>query len=208
MVYVSLFSQNQNHSGNCVTFFNNVANNGLYNDISVEILSGEHKLIHNLVINKYIDEITTYYNHFANGEYDIVIKALDDNTFAKISKELYELHVNEQYSDYEFILRNIINSFNSLMKSIQQYLTLQSVKKQLEYETNKASILDDIEKLKEYINNLSKKASFSLITTVKVNAPILTIKKEYQTYIDMYGFPKNGVFDAELLGNIIKTLNL
>jgi hypothetical protein len=24
----------------------------------------------------------------------------------------------------------------------------------------------------------------------------------------MYGFPKNGVFDAELLGNIIKTLNL
>ena len=72
--------------------------------------------------------------------------------------------------------------------------------------TEKASILDDIEKLKEYINSLKK--NMSLFPDIDITIVQAHIKSEYAEYIKLYGYPVGGVFDMDKLGEILIRMNI
>jgi len=40
-----------------------------------------------------------------------------------------------------------------------------------------------------------------------VSAPLISIKREYARYIELHGFPEGGIFDSDILGDIIATMN-
>jgi hypothetical protein len=79
---------------------------------------------------------------------------------------------------------------------------------QLETAQAKADILDDMELLNEYIEKLNNTNDLHMIPDVTVNAPLFTIRPEYERYVVLHGFPAGGVFDPFLLGQIIAEMNL
>lgn len=72
------------------------------------------------------------------------------------------------------------------------------LKERLEECRERASILDDYEKLKKYVSEFNNR--LYIIENQNVNmtkSPV--IKKEYLGYINKYGVPENGVFDYSKL---------
>ena len=67
--------------------------------------------------------------------------------------------------------------------------------------TEKASILNDIDKLKEYINGL--RGTMYLLPDLNIKAPLATVKREYVEYIKLYGYPSGGIFDMDRLAAIL-----
>jgi hypothetical protein len=203
MVYVSTFSAYD--SSTVKTVFR--SRNKLLNNTTTITTIREFELIKQLTINKTIIAITRYYTNFSLGNFDLVINELNPIRYSKISKELANLHAGTGYPEYEFILTNIIRSFESLMQSIDLYKKLRDTTVNLKYLYDRVSILDDRQKLQKYIDDLNNKSHLSLFPDINIEAPILTIKKEYDIYINLYGFPPGGVFNADLLGEIMNTMN-
>ena len=117
MVYVSAFSIHSNKPN---------TSNFLTGPSSSIPISKEYNLIIQMANNNTIIDIIRYYTKFSLGQYDTVSSFLNPTTYSKISNELNNLHAGAMYPNYEFILTNIIRSFESLMQSVQIYLNLQT----------------------------------------------------------------------------------
>jgi hypothetical protein len=70
----------------------------------------------------------------------------------------------------------------------------------------RASILTDMKKLKDYIISLKK--NVSIFNNIEVKIVKAQIKPEYLEYIKLYGYPSNGVFDMDKLGAILVSMEL
>jgi hypothetical protein len=213
MVYVSSFSRYTSSSVKSI-FINTSYNNSIPNKCTINNIintivenNKEYELIKQLTTNKTIIDITRYYTNFSLGNFDLLINELNPITYSRMSKELVNLHVGSQHTEYEFILTNIIRSFESLMQSVDLYTKLQNANKNLTYLSDRVIILDDRVKLQKYIDELNNKANFSILPEINIEAPLFILKKEYEIYIKLYGFPSGGVFNSELLGEIINTMN-
>jgi len=181
-------------------------NNNYYSNGNGQI-SNEASLIHQLVINKCVIQISEYFKSYASGHFDDVVKSLDPAVFANISNALNKLIANKKYMDYEFIRSNLVNSLNALWQSVNQYMDLQKVLRELVAAEDRISILDDLVKLEEYINSLKNHTLVTIIPDVDVNVPLLTIKEPYNTYIKVYGYPPGGGFDPDKLAQISRAQN-
>ena len=186
-------------------FNNNYYSNGTGNGNGQ--ISNEAALIHQLVINKSVIQISEYFKSYASGNFDSVVNSLDPAVFENISVALNKLIANKKYIDYEFIRSNLVNSLNALWQSVRQYMDLQTVIRELVAAEDRISILDDLVKLEEYINNLKKHTLVTIIPEVDVNVPLLTIKEPYNTYIKVYGLPSGGAFDPDKLAQISRAQN-
>jgi hypothetical protein len=69
--------------------------------------------------------------------------------------------------------------------------------------SERASILDNMDKLREYLTMLNTQSSSSVFGdyTIAAAVPAL-IPAAYLVYIQTYGFPEDGVFDVEKLSKI------
>ena len=165
-------------------------------------ISNEASLIHQLVINKCVIQLSEYFKSYASGNFDSVVDSLDEAVFANISVALNKLIANKKYMDYEFIRSNLVNSLNALWQSVRQYMDLQKVLRELVAAEARITILDDLVKLEEYINSLRNHTLVTIIPEVDVNVQLLTIKEPYNTYIKVYGYPPGGAFDPDRLAQI------
>jgi hypothetical protein len=68
----------------------------------------------------------------------------------------------------------------------------------------KVSILGDPVKLRDYIESMKK--SRVVFPEAVVQAPFARLKPQYAEYIRRYGFPDSGIFNPDLLGQIIDEL--
>ena len=184
-------------------FNNNYYSNGTGNGQ----ISNEASLIHQLVINKCVIQLSEYFKSYASGNFDSVVDSLDPAVFENISVALNKLIANKKYIDYEFIRSNLVNSLNALWQSVRQYMDLQKVLRELVAAEARISILDDLVKLEEYINNLRNHTLITIIPDVDVNVPLLTIKEPYNTYIKVYGYPPGGTFDPDRIAQISRAKN-
>ena len=98
----------------------------------------------------------------------------------------------------------IHNVLEGLLQSKTQYKILNSTKLELETSKAKAGILDDMEKLREYLEGIQKEMSL-MTMDIKLDV-IANIKPQYKRYINLYGMPENFVFDSEKLAVIVKDL--
>ena len=142
---------------------------------------------------------------FSLGNYKVVIGILTKKYYNFLSIKLYQIVYNE-YPIYEQLRKTLRYSLQGLYKSIQQYNVLLQKTKQLTQMTEKASILDDINKLKIYVNGL--KGTTNIFPDLNITAPLARIKPEYAEYIRLYGYPESGIFDMDLLAVILINMDL
>jgi hypothetical protein len=153
---------------------------------------------------KYVDTIQILFTEYTAGNFGIVANILTLSVYEEIALELNKLAMDEfLYPDYETLRKNYTYVISGLYQSILQYSYLIDSQLKLEKCQERASILNDPVKLKEYINQL-KQTVFPDSTIQIVKA---TIRPEYLEYIKLYGYPEGNVFDPDKLAQIITYLN-
>lgn len=153
---------------------------------------------YSIIINKILKE-------FSMGHFDLIATLLSRDLHNKLAIDLLMLAQNpNDYPEYEVIRYTALYSLEGLYQSIYQYAILKDTQKKLEKSIEKASILDDLNKLQEYIKTL--KGSNYLFPDVKVSVMKGMVKPEYAAYIKQYGYPASGIFDASKLANILNTM--
>lgn len=154
-------------------------------------------------LSNYIDSIKILFYEYSLGNISLVSSILTRQTYETISVEFVKLSVNEKkYPKYENLRKNYVYAISGLYQSLLQNLKMNDCENRLKAALDKASILDDPEKLKQYINKF--KSSIFPDTSVKIISA--KIKPEYLEYIKLYGYPSSNVFDPDKLGSIILRL--
>lgn len=154
-------------------------------------------------LSNYIESIKILFYEYSLGNIDMVASILNMQTYETISVEFKKLSVSEQkYPKYEQLRQNYIYAITGLYQSLLQNLKLKEAQTSLASALDRASILDDPVKLKNYINTF-KSVIFPDTSVQIISAKI---KPEYLEYIKLYGYPASNVFDPDKLGDIILRL--
>lgn len=155
-------------------------------------------------LSNYIESIKILFYEYSLGNISMVASILTLKTYETISTEFAKLSVSEKkYPKYEQLRKNYVYAITGLYQSLLQNLKLNECNTTLTSALDKASILDNPVKLKEYINTF--KSTIFPDTSVQIISA--KIKPEYLEYIKLYGYPENNIFDPDKLGNIILDLN-
>ena len=142
---------------------------------------------------------------FSLGNFQYVTSILTRKYYQYLSIKLTQIMYND-YPIYEQLRITIKYALQGLYKAIQQYQILLETNIKLASVTERASILDDMQKLKEFVKTL--KGGGNIFPDLIITAPMAQIKPEYAEYIKLYGYPSNGVFDMDKLGAILISMEL
>jgi hypothetical protein len=142
---------------------------------------------------------------FSLGNFQYVTSILTRKYYQYLSIKLTQIMYND-YPIYEQLRITIKYALQGLYKAIQQYQILLETNIKLASVTERASILDDMKKLKEFVKTL--KGGGNIFPDLIISAPMAKIKAEYLEYIQLYGYPSNGVFDMDKLGAILISMEL
>lgn len=157
------------------------------------------------VLATYSEIIQNLLFEFSLGNFQQVSNILNRKYYEYLSKKISIISYID-YPIYEQLRRSIQKSLQGLYKALEQYGVLKNTQNVLVSTKEKASILDDMNKLKEYINRL--KGSRQIFPDLIISAPLATIKPEYAEYIKLYGYPQGGIFDMDKLGTILISIEL
>lgn len=155
-------------------------------------------------LSKYIETIKILLYEYSLGNISVVADILTLETYQQISIELNKLSLKgNQYSYYEQLRKNYTYAIAGLYQSIIQYSERESCKNTIEQLREKLSILDDPQKLRDYILRFKSNNYFPDTSLKIIKAEI---KPEYLEYIKLYGYPESNVFDPDKLAEIILSL--
>lgn len=109
-----------------------------------------------------------------------------------------------EYLYYEIMRILLSKTLDGMNQSIRQYLELVETLSKLDTCNKYKTILDDPEKLKDYINELKNRKY--LFDTEPITMIKTVIKPQYSAYINLYGFPSSGIFESIKMGDILYKL--
>jgi hypothetical protein len=136
---------------------------------------------------------------------DYVVKNLTQVVYYNLSLKLLRLKQDASlFPEYENIRVAITRALEGLYKSVLDYLDCKNMQLKLDSVTQRASILDNMDKLKEYINTLS--GSVNLFPDIAISAIAATLKPEIAEYIRLYGLPPACVFESDKLAIAIQNV--
>jgi hypothetical protein len=166
-----------------------------------------------LLYDSVISQMNTYINYFSTGDYDrltqqfttkqynsLILRA-DATTF---NTTLIDSLVGFEYDPGKFNLMresayNVIDGLEKTITVVQQNLGLQEDIVILK--TNYKDVLEDPVKLRDYIN--THKLDVMAFQATEVFNTTVELKPWYKVYFQKYGAPGNGVFQSELLAQIV-----
>ena len=189
----TLFNTNTNTNNINSVFNNKIA-------LSTSALSGIYINDESLIL---INTITSLNNLISTGNHDELTDTLSLTYFNQLSHDIYK---NSLSSTNSQVNKFIISSLTALMQTT--YNHSHNTNFILRYK-NSHDILNDIELLKEYLKGIkAQKEQLSVFPQTKITVAPASLKQEYQLYVEQYGFPANGLFDANLLGQIVYNFNV
>lgn len=151
----------------------------------------------NKILIQYLHLFNNYLKNFGAGK----SSNLSVETIERISVALVKISTSNQ--EEGVIKDNLLNTLYGLSaanKIIDEFETLNILYKEAKKDSD---TLRDREKLSEYLDNLKKSNVNFLFDFGTISSLPLRLKPEYQTYIDRFGFPDNGVWNPVLLGHIL-----
>lgn len=173
-----------------------IMNHNQENKNSLELI-----LIQNLLKSEFAIDIQNVINYYYNGNFSEVLKILSKVRLQYLSNLLYSYQKSSiEYPTYENIRLLLKLYLEGLTKCIDQFLDIGNIKIALSECEERCKILDDMTKLQEYIDKLN--STMNLFKTAPVCVAKVQILPEYVTYLQIYGYPVGGIFDAELLNYI------
>jgi len=153
--------------------------------------------------------ILANFDDFVNNwddDFYITVSSLlnNDNTFF-YNNETTLLSNYDYDEDLVTNYRSMTNRLiNVLKQSISEYYKIKTLEEENVQLQSYKDILEDREKLLEYVAEIQK-TSF-LFSAQATYSNDLEIKLWYKEYLERYGPPGDGIFDTELLADIIKEL--
>lgn len=139
---------------------------------------------------------------FSQGQFSQVLVLLTRDKYNALAIELLHL-ANPNNPIYEQIRTTIARALEGLYQGILQYIVLINTEYKLIKASEKASILDDMCKLKEYLEHM--KETLCILPDSEVSIVQASVKPEYLRYIQLYGYPEGGVFEVDKLAEILKS---
>jgi hypothetical protein len=158
-------------------------------------------LIKNLLNSKFAIDIQNVIKYYYSGDFNQVLQLLSKEKLQNLTNLLYSYKKSSvQYPTYEKVRLLLKLYLEGLTKCITQFLELGDMKIVLTKCEERCQILDNMEKLQEYIDKLNR--TVNLFNSAPVNVIEAKILPEHAAYLRMYGYPVGGIFDAELLNAI------
>jgi hypothetical protein len=166
------------------------------------IILDELAEIRKLLKTKFVGFIQKVINHYYVGQFEEMLNLLTKPKLIELTRQIYAYRKNPRiYPTYEKVRALLKLYLEGLTKSITQFLDLVNIKERLKKCKERSSILDDMEKLKEYIAGLNK--TINIFTPPAVHVVEAQILPEHATYLRLYGYPVGGIFDPDKLNDII-----
>lgn len=130
---------------------------------------------------------------------DFDIKSFDKDIVLRIARSIQQSGSSLGNIDtVSNTLDYYLNTLNTVQKLISLYEDNRDCKAQKEKLKEYETILNNINKLSERINELRKQ--LKMIPDQNISMTVVPeIKKEYLEYILKYGYPEDGIFDLRLL---------
>jgi len=149
--------------------------------------------------------LTKIMNQYSNKQFTEVTENIKTPDYTQLNTKIFNAKLTS-LPDFEKVRVTLVDIMRMLSQGSLQYKEKIGLKQQLDAALERAGILDDMDLLQEFINNLNKE--ISLFGNVNVSFTTqATIAPEYVQYINLYGYPENHVFNPELLGQILSQLN-
>tara|TARA_Y100000389_G_scaffold19216_1_gene16670 strand:+ start:1435 stop:2121 length:687 start_codon:yes stop_codon:yes gene_type:complete len=162
--------------------------------------------------DKVIDVLKQSLIYYKGGQFGELNELFTTEQYNKLSSNLINSTLLKNVSeDYQYNARLFTyyrESFHrvleGLQKSIYQNEELTTTQSQLVTAQEKADILDDMAKLREYLENKQSQIFFADVSTQLTTMAVL--KPQYQRYIDLYGMPDGLIFESQKMAEIIQDL--
>lgn len=166
-----------------------------------------------LLYDSVISQMNTYINYFSRGDYISLTEKFTTNQYnsliLKADANTFQSSIIDSLTGFEYdpdkfnLMRqstyNVISGLDKTITIVQENLDL-SENIVILKRTYK-DVLEDPVKLKDYIN-LHKLDTMAFQATESFNTTI-ELKPWYEVYFNKYGPPNNGVFQSELLAQIV-----
>jgi hypothetical protein len=150
---------------------------------------------------EFTKKIDHLFDLFSRGNFSQIVLVLTRDKYNSLAVEL--LHLAKNDPTYEQIRTTIAKSLEGLYQGVLQHILLINTQYELIKVSKKASILDDMCKLREYLEHM--KETLCILPDSEVSIVTASVKPEYLQYIQLYGYPEGGVFEADKLAQILKS---
>lgn len=153
--------------------------------------------------NKIYNALNTILGNYISGE--INDEYYKQSNISLVSQKISVLKTSDN-TYYNGIINILLDSITSIKYGYNYYKENVILTENLAKCREEMSILNDFEKLKEYLISLYQQIIlFETDSSLSVSA---SLKKEYVIYINLYGIPNELVFDENKLSEIIYLINL
>ena len=171
------------------------------------------KILFNTILNELQPPKTSYiladFNEFVNtwddsfyNRMSLLVNNNDTFLYDNETKLLSNYTYNETLVlDYRTMTNQLINV---LKQSVSEYYKIQTLETENIKLQSYKDILEDREKLLEYVSEIQKTSY--LFSAKATYSDDLQIKLWYKIYLERHGPPGDGVFDSQLLADIIEEL--
>ena len=151
---------------------------------------------------KLLNELLSLYSAYANGDYQTLNTTLTNQYFFTLSTSLGNLKSTNPI--YKLLQSSIMYSLQGLQRAYVQYIMLENTTQLYDIAKDRAAILDNMDRLREFIEQLNTRTRSSIFGDYSISTSVsATIAPEYLIYIQQYGYPLDGVFDVVKLSQIV-----
>jgi hypothetical protein len=141
---------------------------------------------------------------FSKGQFKQIMLILTRDEYNSLASQLLDISNTDPV--YEQIRTTIARALEGLYQGVLQYILLINTEYKLIIATEKASILDDMCKLREYLEHM--KETLCILPDSEVSVVSAAVKPEYLKYIEHHGYPQGGVFEADKMAEILRTIQM
>ncbi len=151
------------------------------------------------------DPLTIIMNNYINKQFTEVTENIKTPDYTQLIRKIFNAKLTS-LPEFEKVRVILVDIMGMLSQGSLQYKEKIGLKQQLDAALERAGILDDMDLLQEFINNL-KQSMCLLPPTFVTSQTVGILKPQYAQYINLYGYPENHIFNPELLGQILNQLN-
>lgn len=180
------------------------ANNKINDPLA--ILSDELKYIQILITSPAVIYLKNVLHEYYLGNFKEVLILLQPSELTYLTNLIWSYRKSSvTYPNYEKIRVILQLYLKGLTQQNVTYLQLLNTETKLDKCKDKSCILDNMDKLREYIENLSK--TMNLFNPEPQTIVAAKVLQEHAIYLRTYGYPLGGIFDPELLQEIVNNMS-
>jgi hypothetical protein len=151
--------------------------------------------------------INTLQAEYSNGNFYVVANTLTNDVYNQLCVRLGSLAANPvKFPDYETIRLMTTSALKGMYQGLLQYVNLVDTETKLKISQDHEAILYDPVRLQDWINGLRQRSA--LFPESKVQVRKARLKPQYAEYVRLYGFPEGGVFEPNLMNQILSKLGI